>query len=146
MSPEELYSWQNLPWACYLDNMRAIYVSLGCLFVLIGAIGIVTPLLPTTPFLLLAAACFARGSDRFHHWLMTHPTLSKPIIDWQRYGVIRTPSKLLAGFFILLNLSFPLLIIKSISMPLKIVVGIVGVAVLVFIFTRPSKAKISTPE
>ena len=146
MTPDELYSWQDLPWACYLNIMRTIYVSLGCLFVLIGAIGIVTPLLPTTPFLLLAAACFARGSDRFHHWLMTHPTLSKPIIDWQRHGVIRTPAKLLAGFFILLNLSFPLFIIKSISMPLKMVVGIVGVAVLVFIFTRPSKAKTSTPE
>jgi uncharacterized membrane protein YbaN (DUF454 family) len=126
--------------------MRAIYSTLGIIFVIIGVIGIITPLLPTTPFLLLAAACFARGSDRFHHWLMTHPTLSKPIIDWQRHGVIRMPAKILATFFILLNLAFPLFIIKSISMPLKILTSVVAITVLAFIFTRPSVAKIVRSE
>ena len=121
--------------------MRIIYAGLGVLFVIIGVIGIITPLLPTTPFLLLAAACFARGSERFHHWLMTHPTLSKPIIDWQKNGVIRRPAKILATVFIALNLAFPLFIIKSVTMPIKITIVIVALAVLTFIWTRPSSSQ-----
>jgi uncharacterized membrane protein YbaN (DUF454 family) len=121
--------------------MRIIYASLGVLFVIIGVIGIMTPLLPTTPFLLLAAACFARGSERFHHWLMTHPTLSKPIIDWQQNGVIRRPAKILATIFIALNLAFPLFIIQSITVPIKITTLFIGVVVLTFIWSRPSSTR-----
>ena len=121
--------------------MRALYVSFGCLFVLIGVVGIITPLLPTTPFLLLAAACYARGSERFHQWLMTHPTLSKPIIDWQQSGVIRMPAKIMATLFIAVNLAFPLFIIGSISTQMKILTVIVGAGVLGFLWSRPSKQK-----
>lgn len=119
--------------------MRAIYSTLGIIFVIIGAIGIITPLLPTTPFLLLAAACFARGSDRFHDWLMTHPTLSKPILDWRRHGVIRIPAKILATILILANLSFPIFFISSLRIQFKIAASIVGLAILIFIWSRPSE-------
>ncbi|MBK8232189.1 MAG: YbaN family protein [Candidatus Eisenbacteria bacterium] len=50
--------------------LRLIYVLAGHLCVAIGVIAIVVPLLPTTPFLLLAVASYARGSDRFHDWLL----------------------------------------------------------------------------
>jgi uncharacterized membrane protein YbaN (DUF454 family) len=45
---------------------RYIYLTLGWIFLVIGMIGIVVPLLPTTPFLLLTAICFSKGSDRLH--------------------------------------------------------------------------------
>jgi len=53
-----------------------IYVAAGFVCVALGVIGIPTPLLSTTPFLLLAAYFFARGSERWHLWLMTNPILS----------------------------------------------------------------------
>ena len=57
-------------------NFKAkLYLLAGWISVVLGIIGIPTPLLPTTPFLLLAAFCFARGSQRWHDWLVNHHTL-----------------------------------------------------------------------
>jgi uncharacterized membrane protein YbaN (DUF454 family) len=51
---------------------RYIFIILGTIFVIIGIIGIFVPILPTTPFLLLAAACYLRGSKRFYDWLLNN--------------------------------------------------------------------------
>lgn len=63
---------------------RPIYIALGFVFVALGVIGIPTPLLPTTPFLLLAAFFFARSSQRWHDWLMNHSVLSPYITAFRR--------------------------------------------------------------
>ena len=68
----------------------------GFLAVGLGAVGIVLPLLPTTPFLLLAAFCFARSSERLHDWLINHPTFGPPILDWRDRGAIGRKAKILA--------------------------------------------------
>lgn len=63
---------------------RPIYIALGFIFVALGVIGIPTPLLPTTPFLLLAAFFFARSSRRWHDWLVNHSVLGPYIAAFRR--------------------------------------------------------------
>lgn len=63
-------------------SLRYALLALGWLSVLLGVIGMFLPLLPTTPFLLLAAACFARSSERFYQWLVGHPRLGPWIRDY----------------------------------------------------------------
>jgi hypothetical protein len=55
-----------------MDIKRLLFVTLGTLFLGIGLVGIIVPILPTTPFLLLATSFYARGSDKFHNWLLNN--------------------------------------------------------------------------
>ena len=79
-----------------------VYITAGFVCVALGVIGIPMPLLPTTPFLLLAAYFFARGSERWHRWLMTHPTLSPYILAFRdRRGLTRAQKWRIAGLMTL---------------------------------------------
>ncbi len=62
--------------------VRWLLVTAGSISLGLGILGIITPLLPTTPFLLLAAACYYRGSDRLHNWLLNHTVFGKYITDY----------------------------------------------------------------
>lgn len=76
--------------------MKYAWLTLGCVSLLLGAAGAVLPLLPATPFLLLAAWAFARSSDRFHHWLIGHPVLGPPINAWKTRQAISRKAKMAA--------------------------------------------------
>jgi|TARA_B110000971_G_scaffold120114_1_gene122931 uncharacterized membrane protein YbaN (DUF454 family) len=76
--------------------MKYVWIGLGWLFVFLGVVGIALPLLPTTPFLLAAAVCFSRGSQRMHDWLLNHPTLGPPIVNWQTNRTITRKIKVVA--------------------------------------------------
>jgi uncharacterized membrane protein YbaN (DUF454 family) len=75
---------------------RLAWQAAGALALVLAIVGIALPLLPTTPFLLLSAFCFARGSERLHDWLVTHPRLGPPIRAWREHRAISTRAKQLA--------------------------------------------------
>ncbi|MAU41252.1 MAG: hypothetical protein CMF31_06495 [Kordiimonas sp.] len=75
---------------------RALWLACGILSLVCGIIGIVLPLLPTVPFMILAAYAFARSSPRLHNWLINHPRFGPLIYNWQRYGAISRRTKIIA--------------------------------------------------
>lgn len=66
------------------------------MFLLIGGVGVVLPLLPTTPFVLVAAACFAKSSPRMHAWLLANRVFGPVIMDWEKKKCISLKVKLSA--------------------------------------------------
>ena len=72
---------------------RPFFLVLGMTFVGLGLLGSILPVLPTTPFMILALWCFARSSQRFHGWLYNHRVFGPPLHMWDQYRVIPTIAK-----------------------------------------------------
>jgi len=117
--------------------MRLLLQSVGWLAVGLGGVGVVLPLLPTTPFLLLAAVCFSRSSPRFERWLNTHRIFGPLLLQWRRHGAIPLKAKWLATGMIGLS---TLLAWTAATMPVwaKGLSQLILLAVLLIIWTRPS--------
>lgn len=116
--------------------MRVLWVVFGVLCVACAMIGVVLPLLPTVPFLLLAAFCFARSSERLHDWLLSHSIFGPMIIDWNTSGAIRPAAKKAATLSI--AAVFGLSLAFGLATHILIIQGITLSAVLIFIWTRPN--------
>ncbi len=117
-------------------DTRIIWLFTGLAAVAIGAVGVVLPLLPTTPFLLVAAFAFARSSRRLNRWLREHRTFGPLINNWHRDGSIDRKSKTMA---IIVIVATPV-ITWLLNAPFWIVACQVVVlsAVALFILSRPS--------
>ena len=83
---------------------RFMALILAYLFLGLAIVGVFIPGLPTVPFLLLTAWFSARGSDRLHNWLYTHPHLGKLLIDWEQQGAISRTSKVMAVLMLIVSL------------------------------------------
>jgi uncharacterized membrane protein YbaN (DUF454 family) len=70
--------------------------ALGFVFLGIALVGVFLPLLPTTPFVLVAAGCFARSSERWHQWLLGNPTFGPMIRNWEQRRCVSCRVKLIA--------------------------------------------------
>ena len=80
----------------------SLYKSLGFIFLGLGVIGVFLPLLPTTPFLLVSAACFAKSSDKWHQWLLSNRVFGPLIKDWQERKCISFSTKVIAISLVIL--------------------------------------------
>jgi uncharacterized membrane protein YbaN (DUF454 family) len=114
---------------------RAAWLVSGLIAMALGLVGIVLPLLPTTPFLLLAAFCFARSSPALHDWIVHHPRLGPPIRDWRNHGAISGRAKLLAMSMLALALITGMLV--DLGPRTLAIQGVILLAVAVFLLTRP---------
>lgn len=116
---------------------RLLLSALGLFFVGLGTLGVFLPLLPTTPFLLLAAACFARSSPRLHGWLQASPLLGPLLLDWERHGAIAPRAKWTCTLLLLGAIAWPVATGK-VTGGLLLLLGLTVTGVLSFIWTRPN--------
>ncbi len=77
-------------------SRRGMWIAVGVTFLLVGAIGIFLPLIPTTGPLIVAAWAFAKGSPTLHRWLISNRLFGPFIVEWETYGVIKPRAKVLA--------------------------------------------------
>jgi uncharacterized membrane protein YbaN (DUF454 family) len=75
---------------------RLLWLTVGLIALACGIAGVVLPLVPTTPFLLVAAFAFARSSPTLHDWLITHPHLGSSLRHWNEHGAISSRAKVSA--------------------------------------------------
>jgi uncharacterized membrane protein YbaN (DUF454 family) len=85
---------------------RWVVHGLGHVSLVLGLLGAVLPVLPTVPFLILAAACYARSSARFHSWLVNHRYLGPPVQAWYRHRSLTMRQKLVFGAMFTVGLVF----------------------------------------
>ncbi len=85
-----------------MAKTKWLLLTAGMVLTGLAALGVVLPLLPTTPLLLLAAACFANSSEKYHRWLLEHPVFGPFIRNWQEKRCIPRRAKMIAVISILL--------------------------------------------
>jgi uncharacterized membrane protein YbaN (DUF454 family) len=92
---------------------RVLYIICGTVSLVLGTIGIIIPVLPTTPFLLLSAACYARGSARLHSWLLNNRGFGRYIRDYHEGRGVSLRHKLAALFLLWLSIGYALIFAVS---------------------------------
>lgn len=118
--------------------VRVALVVLGSGFVALGVAGIFLPVLPTTPFLLLAAACYARASRRFYNWLLNNRWFGPTILEWQQYRSIRYRTKLTAIAMMALTLASSIVFFVH-DARLQALLVALGIALAVYMYRIPSR-------
>lgn len=114
---------------------RRLWYGLGLLALALGIVGIALPVVPTVPFLLMAAAAFARSSPRLERRILDHPTYGPPVRAWRERGAIGRLAKIWATVAMACGVGFSLLA----GMPPWVVAGqaMVCTAIAAYVITRP---------
>ncbi|BCV66158.1 inner membrane protein [Shewanella carassii] len=114
---------------------RGFFLISGILSLCMGLLGIVLPVLPTVPFILLAAFCFARSSERLHDWLHRHPWFAQPLNDWHARKAMR--KKLKRKALLITGASFSLSIALVPLGWVKLLLAVCGICLLLFLWQIP---------
>jgi uncharacterized membrane protein YbaN (DUF454 family) len=119
-------------------SIRLALVLAGSVFVLVGLAGIFLPVLPTTPFLLLAAACYARASRRFYNALLNNRLFGPAIIEWQQHRAIDYRTKLTAIALMSLTLAVSIVFFVK-DARLQSVLALLGLLLAAWLYRVPSR-------
>ena len=104
---------------------KYFYITLGFLALGIGLIGVILPILPTTPFLLVTSFCFARGSERFHTWFTNSNIYKKHLESFVKERAMTLKQKVVLLSFVNFMLAFPLILVDVLPMRITIIVLII---------------------
>ena len=118
-------------------GVRIVLVLLGTLFVALGILGAFLPVLPTTPFLLLAAACYARGSTRFYNALLNNKPFGPLILEWRRHQSI--PFRVKVTAIALMSATLTVSILALDRTWLQALLAALGVALAAYLWRIPSR-------
>jgi uncharacterized membrane protein YbaN (DUF454 family) len=106
--------------------VRYLYLAIGLICVGLGAVGAFLPVLPTTPFMILALAMFAKSSVRLERWLLEHKRFGPPLIAWRQHRVIPIRVKLLSWGSMIASLGLMALTGRWLAVALAAVVMAIG--------------------
>lgn len=120
--------------------LKILWIFLGCLFVGLGALGAVIPGMPTTIFLVVAAACFIRSSQKLYDWLIKNKTFGPYLKNYREGKGIPLKAKIIALFMIIIFVSYAVFFAIEVK-PIKILVGLVGLIGFWFVSFKVPAAK-----
>lgn len=121
------------------QTKQKICIAAGFISFGLGIIGLFLPVMPTTPFILLAAYFFSKGSEKWHAWLLSHPQFGPHINDWNKHRMIRRKNKVMATFMIFVSMISVSYFVKIDW--LKYATILILIAVIAFIWTRPAEPR-----
>jgi uncharacterized membrane protein YbaN (DUF454 family) len=113
---------------------KSLFVISGTICVCIGALGIVLPVLPTTPFLLLAATCYMRGSERMHKWLLNNRWFGRYIKNYREGKGISAKAKVFSISTLWITICLSVLFIDI--LPMQMALLLIGMAVSIHLIIR----------
>lgn len=116
--------------------MRAVFWCAGAIALALGVAGIFLPLLPTTPFILLAAACWARASPRFHRRLLAHPRFGPLIENWERHHSLPRRVKVTAIALLTASVSVSIYLVRD-MLWLQLMLATIGIVVATWMWRLP---------
>ena len=120
--------------------VKGLLVAVGTMSVGLGVLGILLPVLPTTPFLLLAAACYAHSSERFYVGLLTNRYFGGYIRDWREKRGLTLATKLWIIFVLAATMGASAVFFVPL-VSVKIFLGVVGTGVSIYVLRLPTKPR-----
>lgn len=118
--------------------VRAAFAVIGTIALAFGLVGLVLPVLPTTPFLLLAAACYARASTRMYEWLLGQPALGSIVRRWRDTRSMAPGVKTRAILVVVVTFTASILLVEA--LPVRVILVITGVVVAGLLSRIPTTA------
>ena len=112
--------------------MKTVLIIIGIIALVLGVLGLFLPLLPTTPFLLLASACFARGSDRMHRWLLNHGVFGAYLRSFEEGKGIPLRAKIVAISMLWVSMAVSIAMVGHVA--LRVLLVVIAVAVTIYLW------------